>query len=99
MARRDDHDVYDVSDANSRAPANLHRPVPNRSSCAFRLYLEQCGTGVDRFGRTATEPTLDEVLREPVIRLMMKCDNVTDDQLLDFIRMARQHMTRQHMNR
>ncbi len=35
---------------------------------------------------------LDEVLREPVIRLMMKCDNVTEDQLLHFIRIARQHV-------
>jgi hypothetical protein len=29
------------------------------------------------------------VLRDPVIHLMMKCDNVTEDQLLHFIGIAR----------
>jgi hypothetical protein len=32
---------------------------------------------------------LDEILRDPVIRLMTKCDNVTEDQLLHFIGIAR----------
>jgi len=92
MVRHDDQDLYEVSDANCRVVGNLHRPGPNRPSSAFRLHLEQCGADVDRYGRTGTEPMLDEVLREPVIRLMMKCDNVTEDQLLHFIRIARQHV-------
>lgn len=92
MARRDDHDVYHVSDASCRALAKLHRPVPSRSSSASRLQLGPCGADVDRYGQTGTEPTLDEVLSEPVIRLMMKCDNVTEDQLHHFIRIARRQM-------
>jgi len=93
MPRRDDQDVHDGSDANCRVPANRHRPGPNRSSSASRLHLEPCGRGADRYRRTETEPTLDEVLREPVIRLMMKCDNITEDRLLHLIRTARRHMS------
>ncbi len=92
MARRDDQDLYEVSDANCRVLGNLHRPGTNRSSSAYRLHLERCGAHVDRNRQTDTEPMFDEVLREPVIRLMMKCDNVTEDQLLHFIRIARQHV-------
>jgi hypothetical protein len=69
--------------------ANLHRFEPNRSSSACRLPLKQRAAEVARDGQTATEPTLDEVLRDPVIRLMMKCDNVAEDQLLHFIGIAR----------
>jgi hypothetical protein len=70
--------------------ANLHRFEPNRSSSACRLPLEQRAVEAVRDGQTAVEPTLDEVLRDPVIHLMMKCDNVTEDQLLHFIGIARQ---------
>jgi hypothetical protein len=69
--------------------ANLHRFGANRSSSACRLSLEQRAVEAVRDGQTAAEPTLDEVLHDPVIRLMMKCDNVTEDQLLHFIAIAR----------
>ena len=32
-----------------------------------------------RYGQSGTEPTLDEVIREPVIRLMMERDHVTEE--------------------
>jgi hypothetical protein len=69
--------------------ANLHRFEPNRSSSACRLPLEQRAVEPVRDGQTVAEPMLDEVLRDPVIRLMMKCDNVNEDQLLHFIGIAR----------
>ena len=68
--------------------ANLHRFEPNRSSSACRLPLEQGAVEAVRDGQTVAEPMLDEVLRDPVICLM-KCDNVTEDQLLHFIGIAR----------
>ena len=43
---------------------------------------------------SGTEPTLDEMLREPAIRLIMRRDNVTEDQLLYLINMARRHINR-----
>jgi hypothetical protein len=94
MARRDDQDVYDLGEANCRALANLRPSGLHRSLSASRLRLEQRGADVDRCRQIAAEPMLDEVLREPVVRLLMKCDNVTEDQLLHFIRIARQHMKR-----
>ena len=30
------------------------------------------------YGQGGTEPTLDELIHEPVIRLLMECDNVTE---------------------
>jgi hypothetical protein len=80
MARRDDQDRYDASGADSRVLATLHRSETNQPTAASRLDLEQGGADVDRHGQIGTEPTLHEVLHEPVIRLMMKCDNVTEDQ-------------------
>ena len=38
--------------------------------------------------------TLDEMLREPAIRLIMRRDNVTEDQLLYLINMACRHINR-----
>ncbi len=32
-----------------------------------------------------TEPSLHEVLSDPIVRLMMTCDNVSDDDLIDLI--------------
>jgi hypothetical protein len=75
MARRDDQDRYDASGADSRVLATLHRSEPNQPTAASRPDLEQGGADVDRHGQIGTEPTLNEVLHEPVIRLMMKCDN------------------------
>jgi hypothetical protein len=93
MARRDDQDLYDVSDVKSRVLVNLHRYGSNRSlPVPRRLRLEQCGAEVERYRHSGTEPTLAEVLREPVIRLMMKRDNVTEDQLLYIIRIACRHI-------
>ena len=40
-----------------------------------------------RYGQSGTEPTLDEVIREPVIRLMMERDHVTEEALLRIINM------------
>ena len=42
--------------------------------------------------KRGTEPTLDEMLREPAIRLIMRWDNVTEDQLLYLINMACRHI-------
>ena len=39
-----------------------------------------------------SEPTLDEVLREPAIRLIMRRDNVNEDQLLHLIKLVRRHI-------
>jgi hypothetical protein len=47
---------------------------------------------VDRYGKGGTEPTLDEVLGEPAIRLIMRRDNVTEDQLLHLIKLACRHI-------
>jgi hypothetical protein len=47
-----------------------------------------------RYGKSGTEPTLDEMLREPTIRLIMRWDNVTEDQLLYLINMACRHINR-----
>jgi len=52
-------------------------------------YAERVGLMIEAgFRQSLAEPRLDEVLRNPVIRLMMKCDNVTEAQLLDFIATA-----------
>jgi hypothetical protein len=82
MARCDDQDFYDVSDAKRRLPADLRRPGPERSASASRSQLEQRRADADRYRKSGTEPTLDEMLREPAIRLIMRRDNVTEDQLL-----------------
>ena len=46
---------------------------------------------MDRYRQTGTEPTLDEMLREPAIRLMMRRDNVAVDQLLHLINTVCRH--------
>ena len=81
-----------MSDAKPRLPADLHRPRPKRSVSASRSQLEQRRADVDRYGQCGTEPTLDEMLREPAIRLMMTRDNVTEDQLLHLIKLACRHI-------
>ena len=45
-----------------------------------------------RYGQGSTEPTLDEVIHEPVIRLMMERDHVAEEALLRIINIARQHL-------
>ena len=45
-----------------------------------------------RYGQGGTEPTLDEVVHEPVIRLMMERDHVAEEALLRIINIARQHL-------
>ena len=52
-----------------------------------------------RYGRGGTEPALDEVFREPIVRLMMKCDNVIEDELLRCIAIARRHLNGMHVPR
>ena len=94
MACCDDPDFCDVCDAKSRLRADLRRPGPKRSAFASRSQLEQRRTDVDRYGHSCTEPTLDEMLREPAIRLMMRRDNVTVDQLLHLINTACRHVNR-----
>jgi hypothetical protein len=94
MARRDDQDLYDVSDVKRRLPADLRRPGPHRSASASRPQLEQRRADVDRYGQSGTEPTLDEVLREPAIRLIMRRDNVTEDQLLHLNKLACRYINR-----
>ena len=46
----------------------------------------------NRSARSDTEPTLDEVLRKPAIRLIMRRDNVNEDQLLHLIKLVRRHI-------
>ena len=92
MARSDDQDFYDVSDARPRLPADLRRPRPKRSASAWCSQFEQCRADVDRYGQGGIEPTLDEVLREPAIRLIMRHDNVTEGQLLHLIKRACRHI-------
>jgi hypothetical protein len=48
------------------------------------------------FRQSGTEPTLDEVMHEPVIRLMMERDHVTEEALVRIIDIARQHLGRPH---
>ena len=92
MARCDDRDFYGVSDAKPRLPADLRRPRPKRSASASCSQLEQRRADVGRHGQSGTEPTLDEVLGEPAIRLIMKRDNVTEDQLVHLIKLACRHI-------
>jgi hypothetical protein len=66
----------DASGAYSRVLAKLHRSEPNKPTSASRLDLEHGGADLGRYGQIGTEPTLYEVFREPVIRLMMKSNNV-----------------------
>jgi hypothetical protein len=84
--------LYDVSDVKPRLPADLRRPRPKRSASASCSPLEQRRADVDRYGQSGTEPTLDEVLREPSIRLIMSRDNVTEDQLVHHIKIACRHI-------
>ena len=46
------------------------------------------------YGQGGTEPTLDELIHEPVIRLLMERDNVTEEALLRIITIARRHLGR-----
>jgi hypothetical protein len=84
--------LYDVSGAKPRLPADSRRPRPKRSPSASRSQLEQRGADVVRYGHSGTEPTLDEVLGESAIRLIMKRDNVTEDQLVHLIKLACRHI-------
>jgi len=99
MTGGDDKGVLDVSDANQRAPTNLYRPGPARSSSTDRLHLRQCGGNEWRYGQGRTEPALDEVLCEPIVRLMMKRDNVKEDDLLRCSTIARRHLNGMHVPR
>ena len=45
-----------------------------------------------RYGQGGIEPTLDELIHEPVIRLLMERDNVTEEALLRIITVARRHL-------
>ena len=45
-----------------------------------------------RYEQSGAAPTLDEVIHEPVIRLMMERDHVTEEALLRIINIARQHL-------
>ena len=83
--------LYDVSGAKPRLPADSRRPRPKRSPYASRSQLEQ-RRDVVRYGHSGTEPTLDEVLGESAIRLIMKRDNGTEDQLVHLIKLACRHI-------
>jgi hypothetical protein len=56
------------------------------------LRLENGGGDICRYGQDGPEPTLDEVIREPVIRLMAERDKVTEETLLRIINIVRQHL-------
>jgi hypothetical protein len=83
--------LYDVSDAKPRLPADLRRPRPKRSASASSSQLEQRRADVHSDEQSGTEPALDEVLLEPTIRMIMKRDNVTGDQLVHLIKIASRH--------
>ena len=83
--------LYDVSDAKARLPADLRRPRLKRSASASCSQLKQRGADVVSYGQSSTEPTLDEMLREPAIRLIIRRDKVTEDQLVHLIKRARRH--------
>ena len=80
-----------MSDAKARLPADLRRPRLKRSASASCSQLKQRGADVVSYGQSSTEPTLDEMLREPAIRLIMRRDKVTEDQLVHLIKRARRH--------
>jgi hypothetical protein len=46
------------------------------------------------YRQSGTEPTLDEVMHEPVIHLMMERDHVTEEALVRIINIARLHLGR-----
>ena len=48
------------------------------------------------YRQSGTEPTLDEVMHEPVIRLMMERDHVTGEALVRIINIARQQLGLTH---
>ena len=91
MARGDDREV---SNSKPRLRVDLRRAGAKPSASASGSQLEQLRAEVDRYGQSGTEPTLGEVLREPAIRLIMKRDNVTEDQLLHLIKLACRHINR-----
>ena len=81
--------------------------TPNLASAQIFADLDQIGPhsrpahhsnsaepDLDRYGESRTEHTLDEGLREPAIRLIMRRDNVTEDQLLHVINTACRHINR-----
>jgi hypothetical protein len=54
--------------------------------------LGEDGGGVAcRYARGGTEPTLDELIHEPIIRLLMLRDNVSEKTLSQIIRTARKN--------
>ena len=92
MARRDGQDLYAVNGADRSVLANLDRRNPNRPASAARLRRQQSSADINRYPQAGAEPALDEVFQEAVIRLMMKSDNVTEDQLLHLIIRARRYV-------
>lgn len=63
------------------------RPLTN-VACRPR---EDGAAEVGRYRQGGTEPTLDELIREPIIRLMMQRDKVSEEALLRIIKIARQN--------
>lgn len=41
---------------------------------------------------TKTEPSLHEVLNDPIVRQMMTCDHVRDDDLIDLVETVRHQL-------
>jgi len=57
--------------------------------------LGEDGGGVAcRYARGGTEPTVDELIHEPIIRLLMLRDNVSEKTLSQIIRTARKIVER-----
>ena len=84
--------LYDVSGAKPRLPADLRPPRLKRSASSSCSQLKQHRADVVSYGQSSTEPTLDEMLREPAIRLIMRRDKVTEDQLVHLIKLASRHI-------
>ena len=63
------------------------RPLTN----VMRRPREDGATEVVYYRQGGIEPALDELLREPIIRPMMQRDNVSEEALLQIIKIARQN--------
>src|SRR6266446_7358819 len=78
---------------NRNSSDQIGHREPDRPS---RLHFRDGGGDMWRYGQGGTEPTLDEVIHEPVIRLMMERDQVTEEALLRILNIVRQYLGVNH---
>ncbi|WP_200609764.1 hypothetical protein [Thermohalobaculum xanthum] len=67
--------------------------MSSAASANFRMFDgwtdAGCATGSGSPALRAAKPTLDEIVREPIIRLLMASDAVTEKDILDVAQMVR----------